>query len=108
MALMASAAVIVLYAVPIALTSLLANIDALATSVDWLSWLADWPEVTKSLVQGVLPPALLQLLLLLVPVIYRALVHLQGAPTGTAREVAVQNWHFLFLFVQVCRARHGF
>lgn len=98
----ASAAVIVLYAVPIALTSLLANLDALAESVDWLAWLEEWPDVTKSLVQGVLPPALLQLLLLLVPTIYRTLVYLQGAPTGTAREMGVQNWHFVFLFVQVC------
>jgi len=98
----ASVAVIVLYAVPIALTSLLANLDALAESVEWLAWLKEWPDVAKSLVQGVLPPALLQLLLLLVPTIYRALVHLQGAPTGTAREMGVQHWHFLFLFVQVC------
>ncbi|KAM0714549.1 hypothetical protein Q7P37_009845 [Cladosporium fusiforme] len=96
-----SASVIVLYAAPVALTSLLGNLDMLASRVDWLSWLLEWPDVVKSFVQGVLPPALLQLLLLLVPVIYRGLVHFQGAPTGTAREVRVQNWHFVFLFVQV-------
>ncbi|KAI7722918.1 DUF221-domain-containing protein [Hortaea werneckii] len=96
-----SASVIVLYAAPVALTTLLGNLDILASRVDWLSWLLEWPDMVKSFVQGVLPPALLQLLLLLVPVVYRGLVHFQGAPTGTAREVRVQNWHFVFLFVQV-------
>lgn len=96
-----SMSIIVLYAVPIAFTSLLANVDTLAARINWLSWLTDWPDVVKSVIQGVLPSALLQLLLLLVPVVYRGLLHFQGSPTGTSREIGVQNWHFLFLFVQV-------
>jgi hypothetical protein len=100
----ASAGLIVLYAVPVAFTSLLANLDVLATNVGWLSWLKDWPDAVKSVVQGVLPPALLQIILLLVPMIYRYLMHFQGAPTGSVRELGVQTWYFLFLFVQVSRS----
>ena len=97
----ASTGLIVLYAVPVAFTSFLANLDVLASNVSWLSWLADWPETVKSVIQGVLPPAFLQVILLLVPVVYRYLMHFQGASTGVARELGVQTWFFLFLFVQV-------
>jgi hypothetical protein len=97
----ASTCLIVLYAVPVAFTSFIANLDALASNVSWLLWLADWPDPIKSVVQVVLPPALLQVILLLVPVVYRYLMHLQGAPTGNVRELGVQTWYFLFLFVQV-------
>jgi hypothetical protein len=97
----ASTGLIVLYAVPVAFTSFLANLDILASKVGWLSWLADWPGIVKSVVQGVLPPAFLQVILLLVPVLYRCLMHFQGASTGSVRELGVQTWFFLFLFVQV-------
>lgn len=100
----ASAGLIVLYAVPVAFTSFLANLDVLAANVGWLSWLTDWPDAVKSVVQGVLPPALLQIILLLVPLIYRYLMHFQGAPTGSVRELGVQTWYFLFLFIQVSRS----
>jgi hypothetical protein len=97
----ASTGLIVLYAVPVAFTSFLANLDVLASKVSWLSWLTDWPDAIKSVVQGVLPPAFLQVILVLVPVVYRYLMHFQGAPTGIVRELGVQTWYFLFLFIQV-------
>jgi hypothetical protein len=93
--------VIILYAIPVALTSFLADLDTLASTVDWLSWISDWPKVAKSIIQGAIPSAILQSLLLLVPIVYRSIVQFQGAPTGSTREVQVQNWHFLFLFTQV-------
>lgn len=98
-----STSLIFLYAVPVAFTSFLANLDILASNVSWLSWLLHWPGSIKSIIQGVLPPALLQVLLLLVPTAYRQVLHFQGATTGSARELGVQNWHFLFLFAQVSR-----
>lgn len=96
-----SGGIIVLYALPVAFTSLLANLDSLADQFSWLYWITEWPDIAKSIVQGILPAAILQLILLLVPTIFRALVHFQGAPTNAIREIGVQNWHFLFLFVQV-------
>jgi hypothetical protein len=96
-----SAALIIFYAVPITFTSLLSNITTLARQVHWLAWLNDFPKFAKSIIQGLLPPALVQLLLIVVPLIYRALVTLQGVPTGNAREMGVQKWYFTFLFIQV-------
>jgi hypothetical protein len=100
-----SAGLIILYAVPVTFTALLSNIAILAQKVTWLAWLTDFPEVAKSIIQGVLPPAILQLVLVLVPIIYRSLVKFQGVPTGNDMEMGVQNWYFVFLFVQVRIAR---
>jgi hypothetical protein len=96
-----SIGLIILYAVPVAFTTLLSNISALAARIKWLGWLNDFPEVAKSIIQGVLPPAILQLVLILLPIIYRALVKFQGVPTGNDREMGVQKWYFVFLFIQV-------
>lgn len=96
-----SVGLIILYAVPVGFTGLLAKISYLAQKVPWLAWLNNFPEAAKSIIQGVLPPAILQLLLVLVPIIYRLLVKLQGVPTGSSRELGVQQWYFIFLFIQV-------
>lgn len=101
-----SIGLIILYAVPVAFTTLLSNISALAEQITWLGWLDDFPEIAKSIIQGVLPPAILQLVLILLPIIYRALVKFQGVPTGNDREMGVQKWYFVFLFIQVCSALH--
>ena len=98
-----SAALTIFYAVPVTFTTLLSSISTLAQQVHWLAWLNDFPKLAKSIIQGVLPPALIQLLLIVVPMIYRGLVTLQGVPTGNARELGVQKWYFLFLFIQVCQ-----
>jgi hypothetical protein len=97
-----SAALTIFYAVPVTFTSLVSNISILAKEVPWLAWLNDFPKLAKSIIQGLLPPTLIQLLLIVVPLIYRALVTLQGVPTGNARELGVQKWYFGFLFIQVC------
>lgn len=94
-------ALVILYAIPVAFTSLLSNIAVLAEKIPWLAWLADFPKEAKSIIQGVLPPILLSVLLLLVPIIFRLLVKLQGVPTGNSRELGVQQWYFVFLFIQV-------
>ena len=96
-----SGGLIILYAVPVTFTALLSNISVLAEHITWLAWLRDFPEVAKSIIQGVLPPALLQLCLILVPIIYRSLIKFQGVPTGNAQEMGVQKWYFVFLFIQV-------
>ncbi|KAF2165189.1 hypothetical protein M409DRAFT_24573 [Zasmidium cellare ATCC 36951] len=95
------AALVVLYAIPVAFTSIVGQITQLATFIPWLSWLLDAPKWIQSVIQGVLPPVLLSLILLLVPIIFRLLVQQQGVPTGNAKELGVQQWYFVFLFIQV-------
>lgn len=96
-----SAGLIVLYAVPVTFSSLLAKLDLLTDTYPWLAWLDDLPTVAKSVIQGILPPLLLAIILALVPIIFRVLVQQQGVPTGNARELGVQQWYFAFLFIQV-------
>lgn len=96
-----SVGLIILYAVPVSFTALLSNITVLASQIKWLAWLDGFPSTAKSIIQGVLPPLLLQLILILIPIIYRLLVNFQGVPTGNARELGVQSWYFAFLFIQV-------
>ncbi|KAM3422860.1 hypothetical protein BST61_g342 [Cercospora zeina] len=92
---------IILYAVPVVFTSLLNRVSDLTARFPWLSWLNDTPSSVISIVQGVLPPVLLSVILLLVPMIFRFLVTHQGVPTGNDRELGVQSWLFAFLFIQV-------
>lgn len=95
------AALIVCYAFPVAFTGLLSNINTLTQTIHWLSWLSNAPSPIQSAIQGLLPQVILNTLLVLVPVLFRSLIHQQGVPTGNAKERAVQTWYFAFLFIQV-------
>lgn len=89
-----------LWAFPVTFTGLLSQVSYLR-SVSWLRWISTLPTVVLSIVQGALPPALLALLLILLPMVFRFLADQQGVPTGVARELSVQNYFFVFLFLQV-------
>ena len=91
---------IILYAIPVTFTSLLSKISTLS-SFKAFEWLNEIPDVIISVIEGILPPTMLAIILALVPVIFRVLVKQQGVPTGTARELGVQQWFFAFLFIQV-------
>ena len=88
------------WAIPVTATGLISQIEYL-TSISWLTWLIKIPKWMLGAIQGILPQALLSLLLLLVPIILRFLARTQGAHTGMAVELAVQNYYFFFLFLQV-------
>lgn len=92
----------VLWAIPVAWTAALANVDALTETLPWLSWLNEnpWKEVGGA-VSGILPPALLALLLVLVPIILDLLAEFKGAKTGSQKTEFVQKFFFVFLFIQV-------
>jgi calcium permeable stress-gated cation channel len=92
---------IILWAIPVAFTSALSQLNTAAQTYTWLSWVMKLPAWFRSVLQGVLPPALLGLLLFLLPLILRALVRLQGTQSGMLVELRVQRWYFFFLFVQL-------
>lgn len=89
------------WAFPVTFTGLLSQISYLATNYHWLRWLLKAPTWVRSIIQGILPQALLGLLLLLLPVTLRLLAKTQGDHTGMAVELSVQQYYFAFLFVQV-------
>lgn len=92
---------IVGWAVPVAFTGFLSQLDNLASFVSWLKWLEKIPKWLKGLIQGVLPPVLLAGLMALLPVILRFFVKEQGLANGMGVELSIQNYYFAFLFVQV-------
>lgn len=89
------------WAFPVTFTGLLSQINYLADTYKWLHWLKKLPSSVLSIIQGILPQALLALLLILLPVILRLLARTQGDFTGMSVELSVQQYYFAFLFVQV-------
>ncbi|TVY80392.1 Uncharacterized protein LSUE1_G005909 [Lachnellula suecica] len=92
---------VVLWAIPVAWTATLANLNGLADQYTWLNWLHKIPKSVISGIAGVLPALTLSILLGIVPMILSYMALLQGAQTGRDKQSAVQNYYFAFLFVQV-------
>jgi hypothetical protein len=97
------AAMVVLWAFPVAWTASLANIDALVKNYSWLSFLVENEVINNAVkaIAGVLPALVLAIILALVPVVLNLLAAFQGAKTGSRKTETVQIYYFIFLFVQV-------
>ncbi|KAI9834931.1 MAG: hypothetical protein M1819_002654 [Sarea resinae] len=95
------ALLIIGWAFPVTFTGLLSQVKYLTTLWHWLRWIDDLPSWVISLIQGVLPQALLAALLAVLPAILRLFAKQSGVHTGMAMELAVQDYYFFFLFVQV-------
>lgn len=94
-------ALVIGWAFPVTFTGLLSQVNYLTRTFKWLAWLGRAPQWVLSIIQGILPQALLAGLLALLPVILRLLARTQGEHTGMAVELSVQMYYFAFLFVQV-------
>ncbi|RGP60570.1 hypothetical protein FSPOR_10537 [Fusarium sporotrichioides] len=96
-------AMIFLWAIPVAWTAALSQLDQLISSNEWLSFLKDNEAVHNiaKAVAGVLPAVVLGLLLVLIPIFLDFLAGFRGAKTGAQRVEFVQVFYFAFLFIQV-------
>lgn len=94
---------IILWTFPVAFSSSLSKIDLLIDQFTWLEFLQRNDMVYEAVqsLAGVLPAALLALLLWLVPIIMNILAGFKGAKTGAQKTETVQKFYFAFLFVQV-------
>ncbi|EOO03927.1 putative duf221-domain-containing protein [Phaeoacremonium minimum UCRPA7] len=94
---------VILWAFPVSFSATLSQIDALIAKFSWLGFLKRNDIVYKAVkaVAGVLPAAILALLLFLVPIILNLIAKMQGAKTGSQQTERVQVYYFFFLFVQV-------
>lgn len=91
----------ILWAIPIAFTASLAQLTTLAEQYSWLRWVLRIPSWIRLTLQGVLPIALLGLLMFLLPLILRFLSRLQGTKSGLLVELSVQKYYFFFIFIQI-------
>lgn len=96
-------AMVLLWAIPVAFSASLAQLDDLIRQNPWLEFLRanDSIETVANAVAGVLPAILLALLLVLVPIVLDLLAGFRGSKTGAQKSEFVQIFYFLFLFVQV-------
>ncbi|GAB1318961.1 Phm7-similarity to hyp1 [Madurella fahalii] len=97
------AAMVILWAFPVAWTASLSQIDALIREYSWLEFLASSQTLHNAVkaVAGVLPALVLAIILALVPVVLGFLAVWQGSKTGSRKSEIVQIYYFVFLFVQV-------
>lgn len=92
-----------LWAIPVAWTAALSQLDRLIQENSWLGFLKANHNIENfaNAIAGVLPAAILGLLLVLVPLILNFLAGIRGAKTGTQKAEFVQFFYFIFLFIQV-------
>ncbi|KAL4722073.1 hypothetical protein ACLX1H_010843 [Fusarium chlamydosporum] len=96
-------AMVFLWAIPVAWTAALSQLDNLIRNNQWLSFLKDDKTLHNfaKAIAGVLPAVLLGLLLFLVPIILGFFADFKGVKTGSQRAEFVQRYYFVFLFIQV-------
>ena len=92
------AAIIIGWAVPVAFTGFLSQLEILT---DWFPFLVHYTPWLLGFLQGLLAQAMLTILTILLPSIIRLLVEQQGFAFRTAVELTIQKYYFCFLFIQV-------
>lgn len=94
-------AMVIFWAIPVALVGVISNINYLTNKLPWLDWINNIPPVLLGLITGMLPTVMLAVLMMLVPPFLRAVARHSGEPTVTKRELRVQNYYFAFQIIQV-------
>ncbi|KAI0152345.1 DUF221-domain-containing protein [Hypoxylon sp. NC0597] len=94
-------ALIIFWAIPVAVVGIISNVTYIAHRVFFLSWLLSIPDVVLGLIQGLLPSVALSILMSLVPIIMRLCAKLSGEPSLSRVELFTQNAYFAFQLIQV-------
>lgn len=88
------------WAIPIALVSMVTQVETLSQMVPQFGWLLQFPQVSR-MMSSIVSPLVLSWLTSQVPHLFRALARLKGYPSEGIIEKDVQKYLFLFLFVQL-------
>lgn len=94
-------ALVIFWAIPVAVVGAISNITYLQEKLPWLSFLNNIPSVILGVITGLLPSVALSILMSLVPVIMRLCAKLAGEPSFSRVELFTQNAYFVFQVVQV-------
>ncbi|KAJ4485800.1 DUF221 family protein [Lentinula aciculospora] len=98
----ATIGLILVWSFPVAAIGGLSNIYAVCRKAEWLDWICSAPAPLPSIIQGLLPPALLAALFAMMPIILRGLAWYEGLPRHSLISVSLYRRFFLFLLI------HGF
>lgn len=85
--------------VAVAFVGAVSNIHSLCSTYEWLAWLCRLPPVVGGIVSGILSPALLTILNMMLPIILRLLARFEGATQKTKIELSLMRRYFLFQVV---------
>ncbi|TKA71136.1 hypothetical protein B0A55_08214 [Friedmanniomyces simplex] len=91
----------IFFSIPVGLIGTISNVEKLAETVSWLSWVNNLPPVLLGLLTGLLPPFLVSYFVSYVPKLFRHIAKLSGEPTTPQAELKTQAWYFAFQVFQV-------
>ena len=83
----------------VAFVGIVSNVHSLCATYSWLAWLCTLPPVIVGIISGILPPALLAILMMMLPIILRLLARLEGMPQRTMIELSLMTRYFIFQVV---------
>jgi hypothetical protein len=93
---------IITWAIPVAFVGIVSNVDALCQTAPFLAWICTLPKPALAIIKGVLPPALLAVLFMLLPIVLRMMVKMQGEVLHSQIELKLFSRFWLFQVI------HGF
>ncbi|WVR06572.1 hypothetical protein IAU60_003604 [Kwoniella sp. DSM 27419] len=93
---------IIVWAVPVAFVGAVSNVDSLCSRASWLAWICNNGPVLRGVVKGILPPVLLAILFMLLPIVLRKMVKMQGEVRKSDIELKLFSRFWLFQVI------HGF
>ena len=82
--------------VAVAFVGIVSNVHSLCATYSWLAWLCKLPDVVVGIISGILPPALLAVLMMLLPIVLRLLARFEGMPQRTSIELSLMTRYFMF------------
>lgn len=92
-------AVVIFWAIPVAFVGIISNVTYLTNKIPWLEWILNMPKPILGVITGILPTAMLALLMLILPLFVRGVAVVAGAPSAQSVEIFTQNSYFAFLMV---------
>lgn len=94
-------AMIIFWAIPVALVGCISNISFLTSKIHWLQFIDKCPKPLLGLITGILPAVALGILMSLVPPIIMLAGRKSGCMTVQETDLYCQSWYFAFQVVQV-------
>jgi hypothetical protein len=88
---------ILTFATYVAFVGAVSKIATVCSEIKFLNWICKLPRAVVGIIQGILPPVLLAVLFMLVPIIFRKLLTIQGEPrhSDLERKLWYRFWVFL-------------
>lgn len=92
-------AVVVLWAIPVAFIGIISNINYLIEKFPWLKFVNEIPSQLRGVITGIIPTALLSILLNMLPIFIRTMGQISGCPTNQSIEAFAQMAYFCYQFI---------